>query len=63
MPNLSWLAQLVFFGAYAIGYFTNKTIPHTIWGLLTAIASVVIAVLLLVENYDTVGVRKGNNQA
>lgn len=54
MPKLAWLAQVVFFGAYAIGYFVNMTVPHNTWDLLTAIGAGVIAVLLLLENYDSV---------
>ena len=48
--GLSWLAEMVFFGAYAIGYFVNQTLPHDVWSLLTAIAAAVVAVLLLVSN-------------
>lgn len=51
---MAWLAQVVFFGAYAIGYFVNMTLPHNGWTLLTAIAAAVIAVLLLVDNQSTV---------
>lgn len=48
--SVSWLAEVVFFGAYAIGYFLNLTVPHTAWDFVTAIAAAVIAVLLLVDN-------------
>jgi hypothetical protein len=47
--NLAWLAQVVFFGAYFIAWLSNQ-MPHTGWGDATAIAAVVIAVLLLVDN-------------
>lgn len=60
MPQLAWLAQVVFYGAYAIGYFTNKTFTHSFWPLLTAIAAIVIAVLLITENYSTVYHRPQN---
>lgn len=49
MPSLSWLAEVVFFGAYFIAWLENE-IPHTGWLDATAIAAVVIAVLLLVDN-------------
>jgi len=49
MPDLSWLAEIVFFGSYFIAWLTNQ-IPHTGWLDATAIAAVVIAVLLLVFN-------------
>ena len=48
MP-LSWLAKLVFFTTYFIAWFV-KEIPHTTWLNVSAIAAVVIAVLLLVDN-------------
>jgi hypothetical protein len=48
MP-LSWIAQLVFFGSYFIAW-CAKEIPHTTWLNVSAIAAVVIAVLLLVDN-------------
>lgn len=47
--NLAWLAQVVFNGAYFIAWLTNQ-IPHTGWLTATAIAAVVIAILLLVDN-------------
>ncbi len=47
---MAWLAQVFFFGCYAIGYFLNLTGPHNVWTLLTAIAAAVIAVLLIVDN-------------
>lgn len=47
--SLSWLAEIVFFGAYFIAWLA-KQIPHTGWLDATAIAAVVIAVLLLVDN-------------
>lgn len=47
--SLSWLAEIVFFGAYFIAWLEEQ-IPHTGWLDATAIAAVVIAVLLLVDN-------------
>jgi len=47
--NLSFIGQVVFFGAYFIAWL-EKQIPHTGWLDATAIAAVVIAVLLLVDN-------------
>lgn len=46
MPNLTWLAQLVFFGSYFIAWCLNQ-IPHTGWLDASAIAAVVIAACLL----------------
>jgi hypothetical protein len=48
MP-LSWLAQIAFFGSYFIAWLV-KEIPHTTWLNVSAIAAIVIAVLLLVDN-------------
>lgn len=50
---MAWLAEVIFFGAYAIGYFLNLTLPKNVWDLLTAIAAAVIAVLLVVDNHAT----------
>lgn len=55
---MAWLAQVVFFGAYALGYFFNMTVPHNGWDLLTAIAAAVIAVLLIVDNHGTLDRRR-----
>lgn len=49
MPNLSWLAEIVFFGSYFIAW-VEKEIPHTLWLNISAIAAIVIVVLLLVDN-------------
>lgn len=46
MPDLDWLAQIVFFGAYFIAWVTNE-LPHVLWVTISAIAAIVIAVLLL----------------
>jgi len=54
--NLAWLAQVIFFGSYFIswivGAFNALTVTssaHT-FVVLSAIAALVIAVLLLVDN-------------
>lgn len=52
MPDLDWLAQIVFFGAYFIAYITNE-LPHVLWITVSAIAALVIAVLLLLYNGRT----------
>jgi hypothetical protein len=47
--NLSWLAEIVFFTSYFIAWVTNELV-HLLWTDVTAIAAIVIAVLLLVYN-------------
>lgn len=47
--SLSWIAQIVFFGSYFVAWVT-KELPHSTWISVSAIAAVVIAVLLLVDN-------------
>ena len=49
MVNLSWLGQVVFFGAYFIAWLTRE-LPHTTWVSVTAIAALVLAIMLLVFN-------------
>jgi hypothetical protein len=46
---MAWLAQIIFFGSYFIAWITNE-LPHTTWVSVSAIAAIVIAVLLLVDN-------------
>lgn len=47
--SLSWLAQFAFFLFYFIAWLTNQ-IPHTLWLNVTAIAAIVLAVLLVFDN-------------
>lgn len=47
--SLSWLAEIVFFGSYFVAWITNE-LPHSTWVTVSAIAAVVIAVLLIVDN-------------
>lgn len=47
---MAWIAQLVFFAAYALAYAFNEGVPHNAWGFLSAIAAAIIAVLLVVDN-------------
>jgi hypothetical protein len=49
MINLSWLAEIVFFGSYFIAWVTNE-IPHTTWLNVSAIAAIVVVVCLLLFN-------------
>lgn len=51
--SLSWIAQVVFFLCYALGYYFNMTLQHSVWGFLTAVAAFVIAVLLIIDNRGT----------
>lgn len=51
--SLAWVAQVVFYACYALGYLFNLTIQHSVWGFLTAVAAAVIAVLLVVDNRGT----------
>lgn len=47
--NLSWLAQIVFFGAYFIAWIT-KELPQTTWITVSAIAALGCVIALLVFN-------------
>jgi hypothetical protein len=47
---MAWLAEVIFFGCYALGYYFGQTVPHNIWGFLSAVAAAVIAVLLCIDN-------------
>lgn len=47
--SLSWLAQIVFFASYFVAWLSNE-LPHSTWVSVSAIAAVVIAVLLVVDN-------------
>lgn len=51
--NLSWIASVVFFGAYFVAYISNQ-LPHVLWVTVTAIAALVIAVLLVVDNHEVI---------
>ncbi len=46
---MAFLAEIVFFGAYFVAWITNQ-LPHATWVTVTAIAAVVIAILLIVDN-------------
>lgn len=50
--NVSWLASVVFYGAYFVAWLTGE-LPRTVWVTVTAIAAVVIAILLLIDNRGT----------
>jgi hypothetical protein len=47
--TLSWLAQLVFFTSYFIAWLSNE-LPRTTWVSVSAIAALIVAILLLVDN-------------
>lgn len=49
MVNLSWLGQILFFGAYFIAWYV-KEIPHTTWLNITALGAIITAVMLLIFN-------------
>ena len=46
---MAFLAEIVFFGAYFIAWLIGE-LPKSTWVTVTAIAAVVIAILLLVDN-------------
>jgi hypothetical protein len=46
---LSWLAEVIFFGSYFIAWIT-KELPQTTWFTVSAIAAIVIVLLLLHDN-------------
>lgn len=46
---MAWLAQIIFFGSYFIAWVTNE-LPHSTWVTVSAIAAIIIAILLLVDN-------------
>lgn len=54
--SLAWLAQVVFFASYFIAWCAND-IPHVLWLTVSAIAAVVIAVLLVIDNRGIVTTR------
>lgn len=49
MVNVSWLAEIVFFGSYFIAWMENE-IAHTPWLNISAIAALVLAIMLLIFN-------------
>lgn len=48
--SLAWIAQVVFFLCYSLGYYFKMTFAHSVWGFLTALAAFIIAVLLIIDN-------------
>lgn len=52
MADLSWIAEIVFFASYFIAWATNQ-LPHVLWITVSAIAAIVIAVLLFVYHGRT----------
>lgn len=55
--SVAWLAQVVFYGAYFIAYISNQ-LPHVLWITVTAIAALVIAILLVVDNRGVIAERR-----
>lgn len=54
MPNVTWVAEVVFFGSYFIAWCSNE-IAHTTWLNVSAWAALVIVVaLLLFDAYPAV---------
>jgi hypothetical protein len=51
--SLAWIAQIVFFGTYFVAWIV-KELPHTTWVSVSAIAALVIAILLIVDNRGVV---------
>jgi hypothetical protein len=49
MPNLAWVAEVVFFGSYFIAWMSNE-IAHTTWLNVSAICALILAVALLLFN-------------
>lgn len=49
MVNLSWLAEVVFFGSYFIAW-VQEEIPHTTWLNVSAIVAIILAVALVLFN-------------
>lgn len=54
---MAFLAEIVFFGAYFVGWLTNE-LPHSTWVTVSAIAAVVICILLIVDNRGFVAGRR-----
>lgn len=48
--SLAWIAEVVFFACYALGYAFNQSLPHNGWTFASALAAGIIAVLLVVDN-------------
>ena len=49
MINLTFLAEIIFFGSYFIAW-VSKEIPHTTWLNVSAISAIVIVILLVLYN-------------
>lgn len=45
-PNITWAAEVVFFGSYFIAWCLNQ-LPHLLWVTVSAWAALVTAVALL----------------
>lgn len=54
---MSWLPQIVFFGAYFVAWLVGE-LPKSTWVTVSAIAAVVIAILLLVDNRGIIESRR-----
>jgi hypothetical protein len=56
MSDLSWIAEIVFFTSYFVAWCANQ-LPHVLWVTVSAIAAIVIAVLLFLYHGRTYVVR------
>jgi len=50
---MAWLAEIIFFGSYFIAWIVDE-LPKTTWVTVSAIAAVVIAILLIVDNHAVI---------
>lgn len=62
MPNLTWLAQVVFFGSYFIAWCADE-LPHVTWISVSAWAALFVALGLLFFDAYPLIVRRTTPQA
>lgn len=53
---MAWLAEIIFFGSYFVAWLVGE-LPKSTWVTVSAIAAVVIAILLLVDNRGVIASR------
>lgn len=46
---MAWLAEIAFFGAYFVAWLVDE-LPKSTWVTVSAIAAVILAILLIVDN-------------
>lgn len=54
---MAWLAEVIFFGSYFVAWLTAE-LPRSTWVTVSAIAAVIIAILLIVDNRGVIANRR-----